>query len=135
MRISDWSSDVCSSDLGARFAAGNVAYRDRIIYRNARLTLTSIVPGGPSAIISDTKFIGEDPFVTRFWERVYGINVEPYPPPEARLAGLSPTASDMQANVEACKARGSSLQRTNNGEALELKWRTEEAGKGEECVR
>src|SRR3546814_13979808 len=38
---------------GARFAAGNVAYRDRIIYRNARLTLTSIVPGGPSAIISE----------------------------------------------------------------------------------
>src|SRR3546814_20211790 len=118
MRISDWSSDVCSSDLllvaaagirnldrlrncragdirdGARFAAGNVAYRDRIIYRNARLTLTSIVPGGPSAIISDTKFIGEDPFVTRFWERVYGINVEPYPSTEARLAGLSPIASD-----------------------------------------
>src|SRR3546814_2019052 len=26
---------------GARFAAGNVAYRDRIIYRNARLTLRS----------------------------------------------------------------------------------------------
>src|SRR3546814_13583159 len=78
---------------GARFAAGNVAYRDRIIYRNARLTLTSIVPGGPSAIISDTKFIGEDPFVTRFWERVYGINVEPYPSTEARLAGLSHIAS------------------------------------------
>src|SRR3546814_8164560 len=30
---------------GARFAAGNVAYRDRLIYRTARLTLTSIVPG------------------------------------------------------------------------------------------
>src|SRR3546814_9069473 len=77
MRISDWSSDVCSSDLllvaaagirnldrlrncragdirdGARFAAGNVAYRDRIIYRNARLTLTSIVPGGPSALLAN----------------------------------------------------------------------------------
>src|SRR3546814_5334529 len=85
---------------GARFAAGTVAYRDRIIYRNARLTLTSIVPGGPSAIISDTKFIGEDPFVTRFWERVYGINVEPYPSTEARLAGLSPIASDAHAIVE-----------------------------------
>src|SRR3546814_16531573 len=29
---------------GARFAAGNVAYRDRIIYRNDRLTWHSIVP-------------------------------------------------------------------------------------------
>src|SRR3546814_10259827 len=92
----------------------NVAYRDRIIYRNARLTLTSIVPGGPSAIISDTKFIGEDPFVTRFWERVYGINVEPYPSTEARLAGLSPIASDAHAIVEAFKARGSAPKSAAN---------------------
>src|SRR3546814_13611201 len=122
MRISDWSSDVCSSDLGARFAAGNVAYRDRIIYRNARLTLTSIVPGGPSAIISDTNFIGEDPFVTRFWERVYGINVQPYPSTETRLAGLSPIASDAHAIMEAFEARGSALKIAANVDDVSPTW-------------
>src|SRR3546814_8591476 len=84
MRISDWSSDVYSSEL--------------------------------------TKFIGEDPFVTRFWERVYGINVEPYPSTEARLAGLSPIASDAHAIVEAFKARGSALKSAANVDDVAPKW-------------
>src|SRR3546814_10895633 len=29
MRISDWSSDVCSSDLAIRFAGGDAVARDR----------------------------------------------------------------------------------------------------------
>src|SRR3546814_1549466 len=102
--------------------AGNVAYRVRKIYRNARLTLNSIGPGGPSAIISVTKFIGDDPFVTRFWERGYGINVEPYPSTEARLAGLSPIASDAHAIVEAFKARGSALKSAANVDDVAPKW-------------
>src|SRR3546814_7686538 len=31
MRISDWSSDVCSSDLGCHGPRGDFAWRDRVI--------------------------------------------------------------------------------------------------------
>lgn len=107
---------------GSRFVAGNVAYRDRLIYRGARLTLTSIVPGGPAAIISDRKSYGEDPVVTRFWRNLYGIAVEPHPSTEVRLSGLSPIENDAYAIVEAFKGRGAQVKHASDVNNISPKW-------------
>src|SRR3546814_6334580 len=54
MRISDWSSDVCSSDLRAAAAPSNWWFADRRRWRHAR-AMTMIDPDGSVYIGSSAK--------------------------------------------------------------------------------
>lgn len=109
---------------GERFAAGNVAYRDRLQFGilGPRLTLTSVVPKGVAAIISDTKSYGEDGNVEAIWQGIHGIKVESYPSTSVKLAGVSPISSDAASIVAAFEARGAQVRKAVDlGDALP-KW-------------
>ena len=115
-----------SRDLrdGGRFAAGNVAYRDRVQFGivGPRLTLTSIMPQGMAAIISDTKSFGEDPNVEGLWNGIHGIKVESYPSTSVKLAGVSPISKDVAEIVAAFQARGSEIRKAEDLDDTFPKW-------------
>src|SRR3546814_13320791 len=52
MRISDWSSDVCSSDLGERIPEGSVSFALGVAFRRRSLDfkLDDLVAGGRVAV-------------------------------------------------------------------------------------
>ena len=109
---------------GERFSAGNVAYRDRIQFGilGPRLTLTSVVPKGMAAIISDTKSYGEDSNVEAIWQGIHGIKVESYPTTSVKLAGVSPISSDSATIVAAFERRGSQVRKTEDLDGAFPKW-------------
>jgi hypothetical protein len=101
---------------GEKFAAGNVALRDRVTmgYAGPRLTLTSVIPEGVAAIISDTKYVSEDPMVEGMWTGLHGIVVETSPWTSVRLAGQNPLTSKATAIVSAFESRGSKILSTDD---------------------
>lgn len=109
---------------GERFAAGNVAYRDRLQFGilAPRLTLTSIMPKGMAAIISDTKLYGEDSNVESLWQGLHGIKVESYPSTSVKLAGVSPISSPVEDIVAAFEARGAQVRNTEDLDDTFPKW-------------
>src|SRR3546814_10791742 len=50
MRISDWSSDVCSSDLSANYAAHRLAWQLRLRFRRDRRRSFWPVPSGVAVL-------------------------------------------------------------------------------------
>src|SRR3546814_1059029 len=60
MRISDWSSDVCSSDLGTLFGSGSLAGAVRIITKKPDLTKFDV------AGLADLGLTGSDSFRQRY---------------------------------------------------------------------
>src|SRR3546814_16366969 len=62
MRISDWSSDVCSSDLDWHFAADGVAFSNRL----------------ESARLNDVQRLGSDHYVVTIAPEIVPINPSPW---------------------------------------------------------
>src|SRR3546814_1782021 len=72
MRMSDWSSDVCSSDLVGRLGEGNMTVSGgadvRLEGDSASFTLGRFVTGDGTALVdgpgSSVSLIGNNPFVS-----------------------------------------------------------------------
>ena len=109
---------------GDKFVAGNVALRDRLSFgfSGPRLTLTSVISEGMSAIVSDTKVVGEDDMVRGFWQGLHGITAEQYPSTSVKLAGLSPVSSDVYSIAQAFQNRGSTVRQSEEIGGTFPKW-------------
>src|SRR3546814_10731896 len=101
MRISDWSSDVCSSDLHDHRRAENLDIADQIVAWFRKLLLAR--KGQPAA--------AEDPVALKFVERLGTVGYERYGFGEqAGLAGVALLCSDADLLVVRSEEHTSELQ-------------------------
>src|SRR3546814_3160584 len=97
MRISDWSSDVCSSDLLVGFAGMSVALIDT---GDGLVLVDGALPQAAPAILVNVRKLGFDPKDIKFI-----LSTEPHFDHAGGLAALARDTGAMEIGRAACRER------------------------------
>src|SRR3546814_10746848 len=102
MRISDWSSDVCSSDLGSSLLAMKLAERIRGLPGNGGAVATTVIFGRPTPALLAAELRGQSDRtidatrIARVTDRRAGMAYEPIA--IVAMAGRFPGAPDVRSD-------------------------------------